>query len=105
MFRFTIRDVLWLTVAVAILSRSAAAEPPVDQAADTERKQRLELMQASVENVGVFRRDDEAQGATKLKLIDKPLMRYSDQPRGISDATLWAWGGDDGPEAVCKVEI
>lgn len=34
----------------------------------------------------------------------EPLLRYSDPPRGIQDATLWAWGDRGRPIALMKVE-
>jgi hypothetical protein len=34
----------------------------------------------------------------------EPLVRYTDPPRGIQDATLWAWGERGRPFATLKVE-
>lgn len=41
-----------------------------------------------------------------LSLREEPLLRYSDPPRAIFDATLWAWVRRDGgrPWAALKVE-
>ena len=38
------------------------------------------------------------------KLLDRPLIRYSDQPRKAYDSTLWLWLDGDRPVAVQKVE-
>ncbi len=34
-----------------------------------------------------------------------PLFRYSDQPRGFVDATLWGWGKTGRPVVLAKVEM
>lgn len=38
-------------------------------------------------------------------LVEKPLFRYSDQPRGILDGTLWAWEVGGLPVALQKIEV
>ncbi|MDR3636301.1 MAG: hypothetical protein P4L84_21035 [Isosphaeraceae bacterium] len=42
--------------------------------------------------------------ALAVALRDEPLERYSDPPRNIQDATLWAWGDSGRPGAILKVE-
>ena len=37
-------------------------------------------------------------------LLDKPVFRYDDQPRQLTDATLWAWTDSGRPAAFLKVE-
>jgi hypothetical protein len=37
-------------------------------------------------------------------LLPEPVMRYSDQPRKILDATLWCFGTKGRPAAFCKIE-
>jgi len=44
-----------------------------------------------------------AKGET-LPRLSKPLFRYSDQPRRILDASLWAWGDKGRPEVMANVE-
>lgn len=39
------------------------------------------------------------------ELKAEPVMRYSDEPRFISDATLWVWTLDSRPIAIQKVEV
>ena len=39
------------------------------------------------------------------ELKAEPVMRYSDEPRFISDATLWVWSVNSRPVAVQKVEV
>jgi len=48
-----------------------------------------------------------SEAAQPLELRPKPIFRYSDQPRGFVDATLWSWGagGSTGrPSVIAKVE-
>src|SRR5579872_3473894 len=37
-------------------------------------------------------------------LVPNPVLRYSDEERGIPDATLWVWTRDARPVALQKVE-
>ncbi len=39
------------------------------------------------------------------ELKAEPVMRYSDEPRFISDATLWVWTVNSRPVAIQKVEV
>lgn len=39
------------------------------------------------------------------ELKAEPVMRYSDEPRFISDATLWVWSVNSRPIAIQKVEV
>ena len=39
------------------------------------------------------------------ELRAEPVMRYSDQPRFIADATLWVWSLRGRPVAIQKVEV
>ena len=39
------------------------------------------------------------------ELRAEPVMRYSDEPRFISDATLWVWTLNSRPIAIQKVEV
>lgn len=46
-------------------------------------------------------------GQKPLELRPEPIFRYSDQPRGFEDATLWAWtstGSSGRPAVIAKVE-
>src|SRR4029450_9998270 len=45
------------------------------------------------------------QGSTSpLKLNDKPVFRYDDQPRRFIDATMWVWTDQGRPMAFQKIE-
>lgn len=43
--------------------------------------------------------------AEVAELRAEPVMRYSDQPRFIADATLWVWTRNARPVAIQKVEV
>jgi hypothetical protein len=38
------------------------------------------------------------------ELVSKPLFHYIDQPRRITDATMWGWVADGRLVAACKIE-
>jgi hypothetical protein len=38
-------------------------------------------------------------------LRDEPVFRYSDQPRGFADATVWCWGSEGRPIALAKIDM
>lgn len=67
------------------------------------QKKLLETMRQRAAAAKVYQLKDKKRIETKL--VAKPLFRYSDQPRGILDATLWAWGPSQGrPAALLKME-
>jgi hypothetical protein len=81
---------------------AAAEDPsPETEAIKREREARLERMRVLA---GQFDVTSAADDATRFDLRGEPLFRYSDQPRGFVDATLWAWGPPGRPAAVAKVE-
>lgn len=63
--------------------------------------ERLESMRSIAR--GIVVEDEEAKAP--LKLRDEPVFRYSDQPRGFIDASLWVWMQDDRPAAFQKIEV
>src|SRR5262249_7827940 len=70
-----------------------------------QRAARLSKMREMARNFTVIRPAPDEQ---RFELCDDALFRYSDQPRGFLDATLWAWGppGKGGrPAAIAKVEM
>jgi len=94
-------------------ARSAADDqkPPEanDQApAETEvtkqqREQRLSVMREHVKEFSVVRRVGSEREQVELR--SEPLLRYSDQPRGFVDASLWCWKSEGRPVALAKVEM
>ena len=68
----------------------------------TERKARLAQMRRLAERVRVDTLTEE--DSTKSQLVADPLFRYSDELRGILDATLWCWQIEARPVALLKIE-
>ncbi len=64
---------------------------------------RFEEMQrrAKATHVSVLR----GKQRTRADRTESPLFRYSDQPRGILDATFWLWKSGGRPVAFQKVEL
>lgn len=92
-------SVLVALLAIALTTRAFAQS---DEKRKKQREKSLSEMRNSAETTKVYQLDDEKQ--TAAKLLPHPLFRYSDQPRGIFDATLWGWGTRGRPVAVSKLE-
>jgi len=60
-----------------------------------------EMKQLSRQTVVNVKTED---GPERAELIPTPVFRYSDQPRRIVDASLWAWMQDDRLIAFQKIE-
>src|SRR5262245_49659628 len=81
---------LWV-LATTVSPRLAADDPtPEPKGLKREREARLEKMRALAGQFDVT--SAAADETTRFDLRGEPLFRYSDQPRGFVDATLWAWG-------------
>jgi hypothetical protein len=80
------------------LSLAAAYVPRAS--AQAEKAALLEQMTALAKETTVTVADA-AQPAT---LVEKPIFRYSDQPRRFIDATMWAWTEGGRPVAFQKIE-
>lgn len=89
-----------------LLGGSTAADDEME-AQDAKRKDRseklLKFSRTFSENtrVAVLVNGKEQVGQLKAE----PVMRYSDEPRFISDATLWVWSLNSRPVAIQKVEV
>src|SRR5581483_9973496 len=74
-----------------------------DEARADTPAQRLEGMAKHARSVRVFVHGAPGEKAP-IALAENPIVRYDDAPRGIHDATLWAWGPRGRPAALLKVE-
>lgn len=82
---------------------AAAPGAPSPDADAQRRKAELEQMRLRSEATKVFRLDGAEK--TALTLLPVPLMRYSDQPTDILDASLWAYTDARGrPLVLQKIE-
>ena len=93
--------------AFAVRAAEDTPQPRKDAAAASSkeseaRSARLEQMhqRAARIDVQLVQKDAESQA----ELIPDPILRYADQPRLFTDATLWLWTVDHRPIAVCKIE-
>ena len=73
------------------LAKKARAEKLLKWTRDFSDKTRMAVMVDGKEQLG------------ELKV--EPVMRYSDEPRFITDATLWVWSLNSRPVAIQKVEV
>jgi hypothetical protein len=99
-----------LTLSVAVdpsgpSTRPALAAEPKnetpDQEAEERKKRYADWMRTYSEETKIsLVGEDDAQ----IKLVPKPIFRYSDEPQLIPDATLWVWTRNDRPIAFQKVE-
>jgi len=87
---------------LASADEQPAAESDAAAARRAARLANMKLLAAQIQM-----RKAEADETPFFNLRPEPLFRYSDQPRGFIDATLWAWGpaGSTGrPAVLAKVE-
>lgn len=98
--------ILWAAAARTVAAPGEATKPVETEPAIRQRAERLQEMRAKVAQFSLARSktgDDKS-----IHLRPDPIFRYSDQPRGFLDATLWAWetaGGSGRPVAIAKVEL
>jgi hypothetical protein len=72
---------------------------------EARKKQREENLKAMEERAAGTKVRLVAKGkAPDAELVPRPLFHYTDQPRRITDATLWGWVADGRLVAVCKIE-
>jgi hypothetical protein len=86
-------------------SQAPADEQPESDsdAGKQQRQERLITMRQHAKQFEVVRQaGDERQ---RVELRDDPLFRYSDQPRGFVDSTLWCWKAEGRPALLAKVEM
>src|SRR5262245_55114821 len=84
--------------AVAALALPGRADEKADRLA--QRQELLAQMQGLAEKTSV----KYTNGESPIKLVDKPVFRYDDQPRRFIDATMWIWTDGGRPVACQKIE-
>jgi hypothetical protein len=106
----TARHTRHLLAAIALLATSAPAiaqdqpDAESDRAA-AQRAARLASMKRLAVQLEMRRAPPDEKASFDLR--PDPLFRYSDQPRGFVDATLWAWspaGATGRPALLTKIE-
>lgn len=69
---------------------------------DSKSDERLAEMYQRAEGIKVVCLQED--GDVEATLVPEPLLRYSDQPREIMDASLWCWEKEGRPVAIQKIE-
>ncbi|MDB5350359.1 MAG: hypothetical protein JWN86_1606 [Planctomycetota bacterium] len=102
-FSVSRRTFLAESAGIIVTSSMAVANQPGRSGEDPSL--RLKAMTAMARGITVRELAEPASESGKpVALRAEPLLRYSDEPRAIHDATLWAWGATGRPAAVLKVE-
>ena len=79
--------------------RGEEQEPAAPHASNqAQREKRLDEMRRRAKGINVLVLVDDQESAADA--IPEPLMRFSDQPRAIRDATLWCWRHRGRPVAL-----
>jgi len=105
--RLLVAIIVWLAAALG-MEALAQDQPVADQKSGVEtaarKKQREENLKAMEERARAtkIRLTGDAKG--RADLITQPLFHYTDEPRRITDATLWGWTFEGRLLAVCKIE-
>lgn len=71
-----------------------------DEKVERRRAALLEQMRSLAEQTEVRY----SKGKERPELLKSPVFRYDDQPRQLTDATLWVWTDQNRPAAFLKVE-
>lgn len=96
-----------LALVLSLLLGGMASSDDEKEAQAAKRKDRSEKLlnfsRTYSENTRVVVHANGKEQVGELKV--EPVMRYSDEPRFISDATLWVWSVNSRPVAIQKVEV
>ena len=74
---------------------------PGDKSKDRERSVRMEQMRELVGAVAVYAISKKDR--VPVRLVEAPLMRYSDMSRGRLDGTMWVWGRTGRPAVIMEL--
>jgi hypothetical protein len=87
-------------LAITLVVGGAIAPVKGDEQTERRRTQLLAEMQSLAQQTKV----SYVGRTVQLKLAEKPVFRYDDQPRRFIDATIWVWTDKGRPMAFQKVE-
>jgi hypothetical protein len=74
------------------------------QAADKKASAELLQQRANATRVSLVKAERKPLDKESIKLVEKPIFRYSDELRAIEDGGIWLWTSDSRPVAALKVE-
>lgn len=106
---FPVRRVGAVSIAFVLLAAQVMpAQPTTAEGEEAETQPELETrqladMQRLADTVRVTTGEDEPK--VEAKLIDKPLYRFGDLKRSISDGTVWAWGTSGRPVLMAEFHV
>jgi hypothetical protein len=89
-----------LILLACLFSDLAAAES--DETVQEQRAEHLAKMQDLAASIRLLA--DSQQETSAVKLVEKPIIRYSDSTRETHESSLWIWSGGGRPSAMLAVE-
>lgn len=95
-----IGGVAWM-VGICLLGTAAAAQSP--EPSETDREAHLARMKEIASSIRLL--SDAAKPDSDVKLVETPLLRYSDQTRQAHESALWIWSAGGRPSAVLAIEF
>jgi hypothetical protein len=95
----TIR-ILGLAFTLCLLGPVAADDP--EEISDEQRAQHLEHMKKVASSIRLLA--NQRQADSVVKLVEDPILRYSDDTRLLFESSLWIWSDGGRPSAVLAVE-
>jgi hypothetical protein len=90
-----------LALLLALAGTAAADEPK--EVTDEQRAEHLALMQAVAKSIQLLA--DPPQANSKVKLVETPVLRYTDSTRKLHESSLWIWSNGGRPSATLAVEF
>jgi len=90
-------DCRFLLIMIASLLGSAAAQERTE-ISERQRAEHLAQMKNLAGSIEL------SQGESRVKLVEEPVLRYSDNTRQNDEATLWIWSSGGRPSAILAVE-
>jgi len=88
-------------VGVWLFSAVAAAQST--ESSEAEREEHLQRMKELAGSIQLLA--DAQKPGSEVKLIETPILRYSDGTRDSQDSSLWIWSAGGRPAALLAVEL
>lgn len=86
---------------ICLLGAAAAAQSP--EPSDTDREAHLARMKEIASSIRLL--SDAGKPDSDVKLVETPVLRYSDQTRQAHESALWIWSSGGRPTAVLAIEF
>ena len=89
-----------VVVAIGVVPVATGNEPR--EFTQREREEHLGQMKEVAASIRLLSKPEQAD--SEVKLVDKPILRYSDDTRLLHESSLWIWSSGGRPSAVLAVE-